>query len=438
MQLPLYNEPGVAVRILSAAAALRWAPGALQIQVLDDSSDETTALVEHEVQRLRALGTDIALVRRPDRKGFKAGALAYGLDSTDADFVAIFDADFVPPPDFLMRVMGEFDAADVGVVQARWEHLNPRQNLLTRAQALLLDGHFAVEQPARAALGAFFNFNGTAGVWRRRAIEEAGGWEGDTLTEDLDLSYRAQLAGWRFVFRSDVCAPAELPGEIGGFRSQQHRWAKGSVECLRKLGRRVLHAPIPARTRVEAMVHLTANFCYVLMVVIAVLLPVVALLRTTRPIAVLTWVDVVLFAVGSLSLAGFYLEAARRAGRSLPAAFATLPLAITLDVGIALHKASAVLEALQGQRSSFVRTPKSGHTDHEQIRRRSRVSSTQGGGPELALAAWNIWAIVAVVSSERPAWTALPFLLLFAVAFGSVGVPTLAAALRRRRPADAA
>ncbi|MEO0649935.1 MAG: glycosyltransferase, partial [Planctomycetota bacterium] len=260
VQLPIYNERNVVERLVEAAGALRYPRERLEIQVLDDSTDDTADLARAAVAGLQARGLDADHVRRPDRRGYKAGALDYGLRTARGELIAIFDADFVPQPDFLERLVGEFDdAPDVGMVQARWGHINRDQSVLTRAQSALLDGHFVIEHTARAAAGHYFNFNGTAGLWRRAAIDAAGGWEHDTLTEDLDLSYRAQLAGWRFVYRPDVVAPAEVPADLAAFKNQQHRWARGSAQVLRKLGLRLLRAPIPWRLRIEALAqHLGA------------------------------------------------------------------------------------------------------------------------------------------------------------------------------------
>lgn len=246
IQLPLYNETNVAERLIESAARLEY-PGKLDIQVLDDSTDETTCLVTGAVERLRSSGIAIDHVRRGSRDGFKAGALALGMTRSTSELFAVFDADFVPPPDTLLRMVPEFADRSVGMVQARWGHLNRGDGLLTRAQAIFLDAHFAIESAARYAAGHFFNFNGTAGVWRRTAIEDAGGWSASTLTEDLDLSYRAQLAGWKFVFLQDVEVPAELPPTISAFQEQQFRWAKGSIQTARRLLVRILRAHIPAQ-----------------------------------------------------------------------------------------------------------------------------------------------------------------------------------------------
>src|SRR5262252_3850953 len=266
IQLPLYNEMYVADRLIDAVAAIEYPRELLEIQVLDDSTDETRSISELAVRRLAAQGIDIKYYHRTDRRGFKAGALEAGPKVARGEFVAIFDADFIPTADFLTQLMPHFRDAHVGMVQARWGHINQDYSLLTKIQAILLDGHFVLEHGGRHRGGRFFNFNGTAGIWRRVAIEDAGGWQHDTLTEDLDLSYRAQLKGWQFVFVPDVIAPAEVPVEMNAFKSQQHRWAKGSIQTCRKLLPLILQSDLPVKVKVEAFFHLSANFDYVLMV----------------------------------------------------------------------------------------------------------------------------------------------------------------------------
>ncbi len=431
VQLPLYNERTVARRVIAAAAGLDWPRDRLEVQVLDDSTDETRVEVDEAAAAARSTGVDVRVVRRAERAGFKAGALQEGLARTDAELVAIFDADFVPRSDFLTRTVPWLAAPDVGLVQARWAHLNAGASALTRAQAALLDGHFAVEQPARADRGAFFNFNGTAGVWRRAAIEEAGGWRADTLTEDLDLSYRAQLRGWRFVYLGGVDAPAELPDEIGAFRSQQHRWAKGGVECLLRLAGSIVRAPIARPVRREALAHLASNLAYPLLVVVAALLPLAVLIRLRDQGAVLDVLDAVLLAVGAGSLAFYHTVAGARSGLGPARGLARMPLAVVVDTGISLQKALAVFEALAGRRSAFVRTPKRG--DARAPRYRSAVA--QVGPGELLLAAWSAWGIAEASAGGWRTAGALPFLLLFAVGFGYVGARGAAAPPRAGRAA---
>src|SRR5712691_5770650 len=260
VQLPLYNEMYVADRLIDAVCRIEYPRELLEIQVLDDSTDETRSIAELAVRRFAAQGIDIKYFHRTARTGYKAGALEAGLKVARGEFIGIFDADFIPTPDFLTRLIPHFRDPKIGMVQARWGHINEDYSLLTKIQAILLDGHFILEHGGRNRGGRFFNFNGTAGVWRRTAIEEAGGWQHDTLTEDLDLSYRAQLAGWEFVFVPGLIAPAEVPVEMNAFKSQQHRWAKGSIQTCRKLLPRILRSNLPWGVKAEAFFHLTANF----------------------------------------------------------------------------------------------------------------------------------------------------------------------------------
>ena len=358
VQLPVFNEPYVVERLIDAVVAMDWPRTKLEIQVLDDSTDETTGLAFAAVARWRARGVDIALLHRSERHGFKAGALAEGLRVAKGSFIAIFDADFVPPRDFLSRAMAAF-APGVGMVQARWGHINAREGWLMRVQAMLLDGHFVIEHAARASAGLWFNFNGTAGIWRREAIESAGGWQHDTLTEDLDLSYRAQLAGWRFVYLSDLVVPGELPPDLAALRAQQHRWAKGSIQTARKLLTRVWRAPVELRVKLEATSHLCANLSYPFAIALAMLTPVTVAARTELD-ASWFWFDLVFWGASLGSVVTFYtisqISAWPDGGRRLLA----LPATLAVGVGLAVGQTRAVVEALLGRASPFVRTPKVG------------------------------------------------------------------------------
>ncbi|MBZ0253981.1 MAG: glycosyltransferase [Candidatus Methylomirabilis sp.] len=315
VQLPIFNERYVVERLLVRVADLDWPRDRLHIQLLDDSTDDTTEIAAGVAARLREKGAWIDHVRRPDRVGFKAGALQYGLARTEADFIAVFDADFLPSPDFLGRTMPHLAAPEIGMVQARWGHLNRDHSLLTRLQSILLDGHFVIESAARHRSGRLLNFNGTAGVWRRRAIEEAGGWQHDTLTEDLDLSYRAQMAGWRFVYVSDYVVPAEVPEDMNAFKSQQHRWAKGSVQTARKLLVPLMRSRLSRAQKVEALFHLTGNASYPFMGALALLMfPALgARLRLDRALTLGQQItlDVGLFMAATLSVLAFYLVSQR-------------------------------------------------------------------------------------------------------------------------------
>ena len=308
VQLPIYNEMYVVERLLESVVGIRYPKDRLEIQVLDDSTDETQGIARRAVEAYREQGFDIHYLHRADRTGFKAGALAAGLAAAKGELVLIFDADFVAPPDVLEKTVGQFSDPQVGVVQTRWGHINRDYSLLTQVQSVMLDGHFILEHGGRNRSGRFFNFNGTAGLWRRAAIEDAGGWQHDTLTEDLDLSFRAQMKGWRFVYLEDVVCPAELPVEMNSFKSQQHRWAKGSVQTCLKLLPRVLASPLPLHIKVESIFHLTANFAYPLMLLLSVLMFPAMVIRYNMGLYEMLIVDVPLFMGATLSVCSFYLK----------------------------------------------------------------------------------------------------------------------------------
>ncbi len=361
VQLPVFNEVYVVERLIEAVASLRYPRDRYEVQVLDDSTDETARVARAAVERWRARGLAIGYRRRAARTGFKAGALAEGLRRAGGELIAVFDADFMPPPDFLERAVGVFADPRVGMVQARWGHANRRHSLLTRLQALLLDGHFVLEHGGRQRGGCFFNFNGAAGIWRRAAIESAGGWQHDTLTEDLDLSYRAQLAGWRFVFLPDVVAPAELPVEMSAFKSQQHRWAKGSIQTCRKVLPAVLRADVPVRVKAEAFLHLTANFNYLLVLALCVLIVPALVARTASGGAErLLLVDAAVFGLAAVSVITFYAVSQRELGGRWWARLRDLPAMVALSLGLSVNNAVAVVEALSGRTGEFRRTPKYG------------------------------------------------------------------------------
>jgi len=301
IQLPIYNEMYVADRLIDAVCQIDYPRELLEIQVLDDSTDETQSVAEQAVRRNAARGVDITFIHRTDRSGYKAGALEAALKVAKGEFVAIFDADFIPTPDFLTRTVPFFTDPKVAMVQARWGHINQDYSLLTKIQSILLDGHFVLEHGARNRAGLFFNFNGTAGIWRRTAITDAGGWQHDTLTEDLDLSYRAQLRGWRFVFLPDLIAPAEVPVEMNSFKSQQHRWAKGSIQTCLKLLPRILQSDQPFKVKAEAFFHLSANFNYPLMCVLSVLIAPSMVIRYNMGWYEMLRIDIPLFVAATAS-----------------------------------------------------------------------------------------------------------------------------------------
>jgi len=422
VQLPVYNEKHVVRRLIDAVAGLRYPADRLHVQVLDDSTDETSALAARRVAHHRRRGLDIEHVRRGDRSGFKAGALAAGLAHARGEIIAVFDADFLPPPDFLQRTVHYFSDPAIGMVQARWQHLNRRASALTRVQAMLLDAHFAVEQVVRSHTGRFFNFNGTAGLWRARAIRDAGGWHADTLTEDLDLSYRAQLAGWRLLYLSDVGCPGELPPHMNAFKSQQHRWAKGAIQVMKKLLPRIWAAPISLRNKLDASFHLSNNLCYPLMFVDATifLLPsiVVRDLYGGHPSL---WLDLSLYGLASATHLYFFLAGQRLLLRNLRETLVTLPALMATVVGLGFNNSRAVGEALSGKVGEFVRTPKLGRGRHP-ARRDSYFGAVRDWHRiELVLA--GLFAIYFVWAVAEAHWSVAPFMLLFAAGFLLAGAP---------------
>jgi len=447
VQLPIYNEYYVVQRLVHAACALTYPRAKLEIQVLDDSTDGTSALAAELVASYRARGVDIHHIRRTDRRGYKAGALAEGMSRARGTLFAIFDADFIPPSGFLMETVPRF-AADsaLGMVQARWGHVNRDYSLLTRAQALLLDGHFVVEHGARSATGRFLNFNGTAGILRRDCIEQAGGWQDDTLTEDLDLSYRAQLAGWKFEYLGGLLVPAELPVEFNSLRSQQRRWAKGSVQTAMKLAGRVVRAPLPRVVKMEALVHLTNNVCYLLLAMLAMLIVPALAVRPEGDSRFLP-ADVLLFLAGSGSFALFCAVAQRETRKDWRRALLQLPAMMALGIGLCLNNALAVIEALRGQVSEFHRTPKHRIATQAGAATGSwRTSSYQAQSSWLVVveAAFAVWFAAAIVMAVRQGrFASLPFLGLFESGFLYVTILTVAQDLSRRftlwtaRPAEA-
>ncbi len=363
VQLPVFNERYVVERLIDSVCRLDYPRDRMEVQVLDDSTDDTTALAATAVQRMRERGVHIVLQHRADRVGFKAGALAEGLRTAAGEFIAIFDADFVPPRGFLRDSIPYFLDERVGMLQTRWGHLNADYSLLTRIQAIGIDGHFTVEQSSRAWGGLFLNFNGAAGVWRRRAIEEAGGWQADTLTEDLDLSYRAQLKGWKLMFAPQIVCPAEVPVTITALKSQQHRWAKGSIQTARKMLGQVLRAPLPLRVKTQAFLHLTRYLVHPLMLAVVMLsIPMLdtPLLRQAQGGQLLFFGLLWLSSLGPSSL---YLLSQRVLYRNWGKSIPYLPALMCLAVGVSVNNTKAVVEGLLNLRSGFVRTPKYGIED---------------------------------------------------------------------------
>jgi cellulose synthase/poly-beta-1,6-N-acetylglucosamine synthase-like glycosyltransferase len=445
VQLPIYNERLVAERVIEHACRIEYPRDRLEIQVLDDSTDETAEIVRRTVQRMRQAGHQIVLLHRSERTGYKAGALEAGTRVARGEFLAIFDADFVPPSRILLDTIHHFSDPQVGMVQCRWDHLNRDASLLTRAQAILLDGHFLIEHTARNRTGRFMSFNGTAGIWRRAAIEDAGGWQHDTLTEDLDLSYRAQLRGWKFVFRSDLTAPAELPPEMNAFKAQQQRWTKGGAQTCVKLLPRVLREGRNWRIRLEAFFHLTSCVVYVLMVLLSVLIGPALLAKLVgqpdRPDWwQLTW-DFLLFFVGTGSALSFYIVSQRELLRRWGDILRCLPGLMAIGVGIAFNNAVAALEGFFSRSGEFVRTPKFGgqatRARHAELLG-AHLRGAWRAWAELALAAYLTVCLCSFFFFEQ--WVervsaAVPFLGLFIFGYAYVAIQSLYGQwLSRRRP----
>jgi hypothetical protein len=436
VQLPIYNEALVVERALRAAAALRYPKDQLEIQVLDDSTDDTRVIVQRIATEL-----GLVVVRRSDRRGYKAGALANGLLHTDAELVAIFDADFVPGPDFLERIVPALlEDPRCGMVQARWSHLDPGARWLTRAQAIFLDAHFAIEHRARDAAGLFFNFNGTAGVWRRSAIILAGGWRGDTLTEDLDLSYRAQLAGVRFRYLDRVDSPAELPASWDAFRAQQARWVRGSLETARLLLGPVLRADRSLSVRLDAAAHLLANLAYPLLLLLAILLPMTVVLRDLASWRVpggrelLSLLDLGSLGGGTIVVLIYFAGAQLRLGKGLgPLKALEIIWATCIGAGLSVGNSVAVLQAVLQKPGEFERTPKQGEARLEAALERYRPRS----GLRLALVELflGVYAIAGLgFAIHTGLWGATPFLAMYAIGFVAIGTGTLLELQRAPEP----
>ncbi len=426
VQLPIYNEMYVVDRLIDSVCRIRYPRELLEIQVLDDSNDETVEIARAAVERHRENGLDIQYIHRDDRRGFKAGALEDGLEVAKGEFILIFDADFVAPPDILEKSIGQFGDPLVGMVQVRWGHINRDYSLLTQVQSILLDGHFILEHGGRNRSGRFFNFNGTAGIWRREAIVDGGGWQHDTLTEDLDLSYRAQMKGWRFVFLQDVVSPAEIPVEMNAFKSQQHRWAKGSIQTCKKLLPQILASSLPLPIKVEATFHLTANFAYPLMILLSLLMFPAMVIRYNMGWYEMMLIDVPLFMGATLSVCSFYLMSQREVfAETWRTRIKYLPAVLSVGIGLSVNNAKAVLEALFGHESEFTRTPKyrveKASDEWKQKRYRGAVNFV----PFVELALGVYFTYMAVYAATNGIFGTLPFILIFQFGFLYTGVLSL-------------
>ena len=406
----------------------------LEIQILDDSTDETQEVARRIAERFRELGFEIVHLPRSHREGYKAGALQAGMEIATGDFLLIFDADFVPRPDLLKRILPYFADPAIGMVQARWEHLNREFSLLTRIQSIFLDGHFVIEHTARHRSGRFFNFNGTAGVWRRRCLEEAGGWQADTLTEDLDVSYRAQLAGWKFVYLKDLAVPAELPVDMNGFKSQQHRWTKGSIQTGKKLLPAIFRSSFPWKVKAEAFFHLTNNFSYLLVILLTLLILPAIIIREQIGWQKLVVIDFPLFFGATFSFIGFYVSSQKEIGRDWRPALKYMPFLMSLGIGLSVNNVRAVLEAIFNRRTEFTRTPKY-RIEGERGEWRTKKYRSAGNSSlmiEILLALYFLGTLVFAVKENY--WSGIPFLLIFFNGFAYTALLSIVSLWEHRAP----
>ncbi len=426
IQLPIFNERYVVERLVEAISRLDYPSSLLEVQLLDDSTDETQAVARACVERYRALGLQIHYLHRTNREGYKAGALAEGLKSATGEFVAIFDADFQPSPDFLRLTLPYFSDPNLAMVQTRWTYLNRDYSALTEVESILLDGHFVIEHGARARSGRFFNFNGTAGVWRRKAIDDSGGWQHDTLTEDTDLSYRAQLRGWRFLYLPDIECPSELPVEMNAFKAQQARWAKGLMQTAKKILPRVLRADLPFGIKSEAFFHLTANISYPLMVLLSTLLLPAMIVRFYQGWLQMLLIDLPLFLASSCSISGFYLTAQRALyPKSWTRKIVYLPFVMAVGIGLSVRNAKAVLEAIFGVQSEFARTPKYRIEGHDGTWQRKSYRNRAGWMPFIEVGLGLYFAVTVYYSVQNENYFTAPFLLLFVWGYLYTGLMSL-------------
>jgi cellulose synthase/poly-beta-1,6-N-acetylglucosamine synthase-like glycosyltransferase len=419
VQLPVFNEMHVVDRLLEAVSAMDYPQDKLQIQLLDDSTDETVDICREGIEHLKARGFDAEHIHRTDRTGYKAGALENGTRFAKGEFLLILDADFVPNPDLLQKTIHYFTDDKIGMIQTRWGHLNRTFNVLTRIQAMFLDGHLELEQTARNRSGRFFTFNGTGGIWRKSCIADAGGWEHDTLTEDMDLSYRAQLNGWRFIFLNDVETPAELPVDMDGFKSQQHRWTKGSIQVCKKVLPAIWRADVPLFIKMEATAHLTSNFAYLLLIVLCFLIYPNQQCQPDFGRFTYYIINVPIFFFSSVSVIVFYMvsQKALRPGswwREIP----YLPLLLALGIGMSISNAKAVIEALCNHQTAFVRTPKYGIGQSRRSDwKKSSYKAIKTLTPVVELLFAFFFLFIVIDAAIRGSWSSAILLLPFPVGF---------------------
>lgn len=432
IQLPVFNELYVVERLIKSVCEIDYPKDKLEIQVLDDSTDETQEISSKLCKEFREKGFDISYIHREDRSGFKAGALKEGLKIAKGTFVAIFDADFVPKKEFLKKTVPHFSNEEVGMVQTRWEHLNGDFSYLTKAQAIALDGHFVIEQQVRNNSGFFINFNGTAGIWRKDCIIDAGNWQADTLTEDFDLSYRAQLKGWKFVFLNDVTSPAELPADINALKTQQFRWTKGAVETAIKLLPQVWKAKIKSKVKLECFIHLTSNIVFPFIILVALLnVPLVVIKNTVEGYdGVYSLMSI--FVLASISTFLFYMYAQKAIHLDWRKRILLFPVFLAGSMGLAVNNTKAVIEALIGKKSEFTRTPKDGTNIPDELKIRRRYAQNRVSSLVIFELLLTLYFVIGLgLSVFYIEIAAIPFQMMFLLGFGTIGIMSLKHALRK-------
>jgi cellulose synthase/poly-beta-1,6-N-acetylglucosamine synthase-like glycosyltransferase len=427
VQLPIFNELFVVERLIKSVCEIDYPKDKLEIQVLDDSTDETVALSKRLVDEYAAMGFNIKYIHRTNRSGYKAGALKEGLAKAEGEYVAIFDADFVPNRDFLTATVPHFNNSEVGMVQTRWVHLNEEESFLTRAQALALDGHHVLEQQVRNNAGFFINFNGTAGIWRKSCIIDAGNWHADTLTEDMDLSFRAQLKGWKFVYLNDITTPAELPADINALKTQQFRWTKGAIETAKKMLPMVFSASLPLKVKLECLVHLTSNIVYPFIIVVAFLNVPVVIIKNTIGGFDEFYSLMSVFVLASISTFLFYMFAQKAIHLDWRRRLLLFPIFLAGSMGFAVNNTKAVMEALFNKKSGFVRTPKQG--DMVTLVKKKYLQKKLSATIIFELLLTLYFVVGIIISAVFMEIAAIPFQLLFLIGFGTVGYMSLRHAL---------
>jgi cellulose synthase/poly-beta-1,6-N-acetylglucosamine synthase-like glycosyltransferase len=432
IQLPLYNEMYVAERLIDSVCEIEYPKEKLEIQVLDDSTDETAQIVRKVVEQKKSEGFDIHHVRRGSREGFKAGALKAGLKTARGEYIAIFDADFIPHKDFLRKTLPFFSSDGIGMVQTRWEHINGDYSILTKAQALALDGHFVIEQTVRNKAGFFINFNGTGGIWRKKCIEDAGNWHEDTLTEDLDLSYRAQLNGWKFVFLKDFTSPAELPSEINALKNQQFRWTKGAIETAKKILPSVWRSKVPLRVKLQATFHLTNNLVFPFILLAAILNVPLIFIKNSGSYEIY-FAILSLFVLAFISSFLFYLFSQKDIRTDWRKKIVMFPIFMAGSMGFAVNNSRAVIEGLLSRKSEFVRTPKFKVVDNNDSWIGKKYLNTKLGLSVIVELIMAIYCLIGIVSSIYfVEIAALPFQILFFTGFSFVAFTSIKHAFVKR------